>query len=77
MRDFKSQGLALRELRKENKLTILEVTNKLNHCPMWLSDIETGKKNIYFKDAKELCKLYGCSLNDFSKLIDKYEPKEN
>ena len=40
---------------------------------MWLSDIENGKKNIFFKDAKALCRIYGRTLDELSDLVDKYE----
>lgn len=70
---FESQGLALRKFRKENGMTIQEVVNKLGHAPMWLSDIENGKKNIFFKDAKALCKIYGHSLDELSDLMDNME----
>ena len=85
---FECQGLALKEFRKDSGLTLAEVTDRLHHAPMWLSDIENGKKNIFFKDAKALCRIYpmrrktpcfsygecqGRTLDELSELVDKYE----
>lgn len=70
---FECQGLALKEFRKESGLTLTEVTDRLHHAPMWLSDIENGKKNIFFKDTKALCRIYGRTLDELSDLVDKYE----
>lgn len=70
---FENQGLALRKFRKEADLTIAEVADKMQHAPMWLSDIENGKKNIFFKDAKNLCHIYGHTLDELSELIDNLE----
>lgn len=70
---FKGQGMALRDFRKENNLTIKEVAERMGHASMWLSDIEHGKKNIFFKDAKALCHIYGHTLDELSSLIDNYE----
>ena len=50
---FECQGLALKQFRKESGLTLSDVTDRLHHAPMWLSDIENGKKNIFFKDVKK------------------------
>lgn len=70
MKNLEKQGSAFREFRKRNNFTIEEVTNKLNKSKVWLSEIENGKKNIYFENAKKLCKLYGITLDDVSNLID-------
>lgn len=69
---FECQGLALKQFRKESGLTLSDVTDRLHHAPMWLSDIENGKKNIFF-DAKALCMIYGRTLDELSALVDKYE----
>lgn len=70
---FECQGLALKQFRKESGLTLSDVTDRVHHAPMWLSDIENGKKNIFFKDAKALCMIYGRTLDELSALVDKYE----
>lgn len=74
---FECQGLALKQFRKESGLTLSDVTDRLHHAPMWLSDIENGKKNIFFKDAKALCMIYGRTLDELSALVDKYERGED
>lgn len=71
---IEAQGAALKELRKRKRLTIVEVTNKMNKTVQWLSAIELGKRNLYFDDAKALCKIYDATLDDLSILIDKYNP---
>ena len=73
MSKFKYQGLALKQFRKECGFTNQEVVDRVCKSPMWLSDIENGKRNIFFKDAKALCRIYGRTLNELSELIDKYE----
>ena len=64
-------GRNVREIRKNLNLTQEEFAEKLNINAQFLSQIETGKKNIYFEDAKKLCSVYGCSLSDVSEMIDK------
>lgn len=73
MNKFEYQGKALRELRNKAGLTMLEVASKQGKTKSWLSEIENGRKNVYFEDAKWLCKLYGVTLQDLSDLIDNYE----
>lgn len=65
-------GKAFREIRiSRTDYTVEVASSRLNKSKVWLSQIETGKKNIYFEDAKKLCSVYGCSLSDVSEMIDK------
>lgn len=73
MNKFKGQGLALKQFRKECGFTNQEVVDRVGKSPMWLSDIENGRKNVYFEDAKWLCNLYGVSLQHLVDLIDQYQ----
>mgnify|MGYP003375374676 CR=1 FL=1 len=74
---LKMQGMALREIREsKTNYNISEVASILGKTRVWLSEIETGKKDIFFKDAKALCKIYGCSLDDLSSKIEKLEKSE-
>lgn len=72
MTEKEKVGIALRNLRTSNTdLGVSEVAIKMNKSKAWLSQIETGKRNIYFDDAKKLCSIYDCSLSDISDMIDK------
>ena len=70
---FESQGQVLKKFRNECGFTNQEVVDRVGKSPMWLSDIDNGKKNIFFKDAKALCMIYGRTLDELSALVDKYE----
>ena len=43
----------------------------MNKSKVWLSQIETGKRNIYFDDAKTLCKIYGVKVSELGEEIDR------
>lgn len=73
MNKLECQGKALRELRNKARLTMLEVSSKQGKTKSWLSEIENGRKNIYFADAKWLCELYGVTVQDLADLIDIHE----
>ena len=45
----------------------------MNKSKVWLSQIETGKRNIYFDDAKEFCKIYGIKISELGEGIDRIE----
>lgn len=45
----------------------------MSKSQQWLSEIENGRKNVYFEDAKWLCNLYGVSLQHSADLIDQYQ----
>lgn len=70
---FEYQGKALRELRNKANYTMLEVAERRGKTKSWLSEIENGRKNVYFEDAKWLCNLYGVSLQHLADLIDQYQ----
>lgn len=70
---FECQGLALKELRNKANYTMLEVAERRGKTKSWLSEIENGRKNVYFEDAKWLCNLYGVSLQYLADLIDQYQ----
>lgn len=70
---FEHQGQALKELRNKANYTMLEVAERRGKTKSWLSEIENGRKNVYFEDAKWLCNLYGVSLQHLADLIDQYQ----
>ena len=43
----------------------------MNKSKVWLSQIETGKRNSYFDDAKALCKIYGVKVSELGEEIDR------
>lgn len=49
MTDKEKIGKAFREMRmSRTDYTVEEASSRLNKSKVWLSQIETGKKNIYF-----------------------------
>lgn len=52
MNKFEGQGLALKQFRKECGFTNQEVVDRVGKSPMWLSDIENGKSNLFSKMPK-------------------------
>ena len=72
MTEKEKVGIALRNLRTSNTdLGVSEVARKMNKSKVWLSQIETGKRNIYFDDAKALCKIYGVKVSELGEEIDR------
>ena len=72
MTEKEKVGIALRNLRTNNTdLGVSEVARKMNKSKVWLSQIETGKQNIYFEDAKALCKIYGVKVSELGEEIDR------
>lgn len=72
------QGLALKQIRQDKtSFTITSASAEIGRSRVWLSEIELGKKDIYFSDVKKLCKLYGVSLDYLNDLIDTLIKKEN
>ena len=73
MNKFEYQGQGLKELRNKANYTMLELAERRGKTKSWLSEIENGRKNVYFEDAKWLCNLYGVSLQYLADLIDQYQ----
>lgn len=72
MTDKEKIGKVLRDIRiSRTGYTIEEVASKFGKSKVWLSQIETRSRNIYFEDAKKLCKIYNCTLTEISEMIDK------
>lgn len=73
MKDLIAQGKSLRYFRQKANLTQEQVATKMGKQKVWLSQIETGKRNIYFDDAKELCNIYGIKISELGDEIDRIE----
>lgn len=63
-------GQSLSYLRSKTNLTYKEVGEKFGKSTSWMSDIEKGRNNILFIDAKKLMALYDSDLETLSKLYD-------
>ena len=63
-------GQSLSYLRSKTNLTYKEVGEKFGKSTSWMSDIEKGRNNILFTDAKKLMALYDSDLETLSKLYD-------
>lgn len=64
-------GIALRNLRTNNtNLGVSEVARKMNESKVWLSQIETAKRNIHFMDVLKLCKIYKVNVSELEEIIN-------
>lgn len=63
-------GQSLSYLRSKTNLTYKEVGEKFGKSTSRMSDIEKGRNNILFTDAKKLMALYDSDLETLSKLYD-------
>ena len=60
----KTTGKILKNARKNNNLTLEDVSKLFDKSKSWLGDIESGRNRIYFDDLKKLCELYMLDMND-------------
>lgn len=72
MNKFIYQGMAFRKFRKETPYSIRDVAKRMDKSPIWLSEIELGKKNVLLPDARKLCSIYNHTLDELCKWIDYY-----
>lgn len=71
MTEKEKVGIALRNLRTNNtNLGVSEVARKMNESKVWLSQIETAKRNIYFMDVLKLCKIYKVNVSELEEIIN-------
>lgn len=72
MTDKSKVGMALRNIRTKNTdFSVTEVARKVGKSKVWLSQIETGKRKIYFDDVQELCDIYGIDMSSLGDEIKK------
>lgn len=62
-------GDALRQERKRQHLTLVEVAERLHVSKSSVASWETGERTISAKQWKQYCMILGVGLDDF---IDKY-----
>ena len=67
---YVTMGKFFKIKRLAHKMTYEQVGESLNHSKGWYYDVERGKNKIYLKEAKQLCDLFGCTLNDMQEFID-------
>jgi DNA-binding XRE family transcriptional regulator len=66
-------GLRFKEARKKKNLTQTEVGELVGHTKSWYVDIERGKNNIYFNDAKSICELLDIDIDDLATFASNYK----
>jgi transcriptional regulator with XRE-family HTH domain len=60
---------ALRDARKNAKLTQLDVAAKLGTYMSYVSKCESGERRIDVVELADFCRLYGIKLTDFLKSV--------
>lgn len=60
-------GQYLKNARKKNGLTQEELGKMIGKSKAWYVDIERGKNNLYFSDAKSLCDALNININELAK----------
>ena len=64
---MKTTGERIRELRLSLGLTQEELGKMIGKSKAWYVDIERGKNNLYFSDAKSLCEALNIDINELAK----------
>ena len=54
----------LKELRKLHKLTIKQMASKLNMSPTYYWQIENNKRNLYYKTAVDIARVFNLKPDD-------------
>lgn len=68
---FVIQGNYLRELRKLQNKSQVQVSNEVGKSKQWLSDIENGKNDIFYSDLVKILKCYDVDLNTATKELNR------
>jgi transcriptional regulator with XRE-family HTH domain len=55
----------LRQVRKENGLTMKQVADKFGAHPSFVSKCESGERRIDVVELADFCRLYGMPLAEF------------
>ena len=71
MDENKKIGIALKSIRTAGGFTAEQSAKAIGHTSSWIFDIESGRRNVNFRDARALCYYYGVSVDYLSKMIDK------
>ena len=75
MDELKIQGKVLEMMRKKANMTQSDGARIFKHGRAWINEIEKGRMNISFRDAKRLVEHYGFNLNDYDALYSEVEEK--
>lgn len=70
-----AQGKTLAYMRNVSDMSIRAVSEKVGKSKSWLSDIETGRNDIMFRDCRTLVELYGFSMTQFMSMCDAEEKR--
>lgn len=68
---FVIQGNYLRELRKLQNKSQVQVSNEVGKSKQWLSDIENGKNDIFYSDLVKVLKCYEVDLDVATKELNR------
>lgn len=66
----------LRKFRKENKLTMVQLGEKLGYSHSYISNIETGKLNVSDNILDKLTEVFGINTEHFKSYNEILEVKE-
>ncbi len=62
-------GLYLKNARKNKGMTQEELGKAVGKSKAWYVDIERGKNNLYFDDAKKLASVLGFTLDELANFV--------
>jgi transcriptional regulator with XRE-family HTH domain len=62
-------GLYLKNARKNKAMTQEELGKAVGKSKAWYVDIERGKNNLYFDDAKKLAYVLGFTLDELANFV--------
>ncbi|MGQ0541406.1 MAG: helix-turn-helix domain-containing protein [Blastocatellia bacterium] len=62
----------LRDLRTESGFTQITLSQKLGRAQSYVSKYESGERRLDFLELRQLCSLFGVSVAEFSKRLDKF-----
>lgn len=63
-------GRMLKQLRKDNKMTMYNAATSVHKSKRWLSNIEAGRCAVTFRDVYNLCQSYGISFEEFARTFE-------
>ena len=77
LRDL-SQGARIAYVRQFRHMTQEELGKMIGKSKAWYVDIERGKNNLYFSDAKSLCEALNIDINELAKYAggNDFHPKK-
>jgi len=68
--DDMQAGKIIRNMRKEEKLTMIDFAKKINISQPTLSRIESGHQEITFSLLEKICGVFDISMSDFFRTLE-------